>query len=91
MVLLAFSHLTFLKSGSICPAGPAAFARLGNFCRVGKRARQLSPGRIFHPNAKSMFNQTLPPFGTAIANAHAGKTPKEQLLDTPERRDQNVF
>jgi hypothetical protein len=29
-----------------------------------------------------MFNQKLPPSGTGLAKAHAGKTPEEQLLDT---------
>jgi hypothetical protein len=29
-----------------------------------------------------MFNQNLRPFGTALANTHAGKTPKSTLLDT---------
>jgi hypothetical protein len=89
-VLLAFSLSLFSKSGSICPSHPAKFAECGKFCRVENRARQLSPGTIFLSHAKSMFNQNLPFSGTALANAHAGKTPKS-IARYPERRDQNVF
>ena len=76
LVLLAFSQVTFLKSGSICPAGSADFAGQGKFCRVKNRARQTSPGHIYLARAKSIPNQTLPPSGMALANGHAGKTPK---------------
>jgi hypothetical protein len=89
-VLLAFSHVTFLKSGSICPSHWAEFAARGKFCRVENGARQLSPGAIYLVRAKSMFNQNLPFRGTGLANAHAGKTPKS-IARYPERRDQNVF
>jgi hypothetical protein len=79
-VLLVFPHVTFLKSGSICPSRWAEFAVRGNFCRVESHTRQLSPEPIFLVRAKSMFNQNLPLSGTGLANAHAGKTPEEQLL-----------
>jgi flagellin len=38
-----------------------------------------------------MFNQNLPPFGTRLANAHAGKTPKSTLLDTQNGETKMTF
>jgi hypothetical protein len=87
LVLLVFSRVTFLKSGSICPCHPAVFAGCGKFCRVGKRTRQLSPGRFFLFDTKSMFNQNLPFSGTALANGHAGKTP----MLTTQNGETHVF
>jgi hypothetical protein len=90
LVLLDFLRVTFLKSGSICPSHQAVFAGCGKFCRAGTGMRQLSPGAIFLTRAKSMFNQNLPFSGTALANDHAGKTPKS-IARYPERRDHYVF
>jgi len=80
--LLVFSRASFLKSGINCPLHPAEFAGSGNICPAARRARQFPPGPIFLANTKSMFNRNLLPFGTTLANAYAGKTPKSTLLDT---------
>jgi len=80
--LLGFSQASFLKSGINCPLHPVEFAGSGNICPVARGTRQFPPGPIFLANTKSMFNQNLRPFGTTLANAYAGKTPKSTLLDT---------
>jgi len=38
-----------------------------------------------------MFNQNLLPFGTTLANAYAGKTPKSTLLDTQNGETKMTF
>jgi hypothetical protein len=89
--LLDFSPASFQKSGINCPVRPAGFAGSGNFCPAARRTRQFPPGPIFLSDRKSMFNQNLLPFGTTLANAYAGKTPKSTLLHTQNGETKNVF
>ena len=89
--LLDFLPASFQKSGTNCPSRPVEFAESGNICPAVKLSRQFPLGPIFLSNRKSMFNRNLLPFGTTLANACVGKTPKSTLLDTQNGETKNDF